>query len=296
MAIHRIEIKDFCVFQGEFSADFCRGVNIFIGSNGTGKTTLLRAIAIHPILSYPYLNADSHTFHKTSQLKKIDHVEVFPFPDGEYDIDRHIFIPVAEMLSHPEIYPMCQKYNLPYNNSETDVIENAMLPETNEITPNAAKVLDKISGVIGGTVRYENNTFYIGKIPFSLEASGFQKFGLLWKLLRNGLLEKGTVLFWDEPEASINPELMSVLADILLELQRGGVQIFIATHSEILASYFDVKRKDSDSVMFYSLYKDGRQIKADKNEKFNLLKPNHLTAEQVKLYECEIEKGLGNGQ
>jgi hypothetical protein len=71
------------------------------------------------------------------------------------------------------------------------------------------------------------------------------------------------------------------------------VQIFIATHSEILASYFDVLRKNDNEVMFYSLYKDGGHIRADKSDRFDLLTPNTLTAEQVNLYEREVEKGLG---
>ena len=44
MAINRVEIKDFLVFKGTFTVDFCPGVNIFIGSNGTGKTTLLKVM------------------------------------------------------------------------------------------------------------------------------------------------------------------------------------------------------------------------------------------------------------
>jgi AAA15 family ATPase/GTPase len=42
MAINRVEIKNFLVFKGEFSADFCPGVNVIIGANGTGKTTLIK--------------------------------------------------------------------------------------------------------------------------------------------------------------------------------------------------------------------------------------------------------------
>ena len=42
MAIARIKIKDFLVFKGEFMASFCDGVNVLIGENGTGKTTLLK--------------------------------------------------------------------------------------------------------------------------------------------------------------------------------------------------------------------------------------------------------------
>jgi predicted ATPase len=102
-------------------------------------------------------------------------------------------------------------------------------------------------------------------------------------------------LFWDEPENSLNPELIPVLVDILLELTRNGIQLFLATHSEILASYFSVNRQKGDSVMFYSLYKDESGIiKADRSDRFDLLDPNYLTAEPVKLYEKELEKGLGN--
>ena len=57
-------------------------------------------------------------------------------------------------------------------------------------------------------------------MDFSLEAEGLRKLGLLWKLIRNGLLEKGAILLWDEPEANLNPELYPLVAEILLELQK----------------------------------------------------------------------------
>ncbi|MDH8701939.1 AAA15 family ATPase/GTPase [Dysgonomonadaceae bacterium PH5-43] len=305
MAISRITIKDLFVFNGEFTAQFCSGVNVFTGGNGTGKTTLLRAIAVRPILGFPYQPFDNTAFLNTPGLRNVKlvgkgSVEVEPFQDEKYDKNKHIFIPVNDMLSHPELYPMAQQYRLSYNNSEIDIIGNAILPITNEITPNATKILDIIKSIIGGEVIYEKDTFYIAKsdgakIPFVLEASGFRKFGLLWKLLRNGLLESESVLFWDEPENSLNPELIPVLVDILLELSRNGVQIFIATHSEMLASYFSVNQQKGDNVMFYSLYKNEQEeVKIDSNDRFDLLKQNKLTEEPVKLYEKKIEKELGN--
>ncbi|MDR1479147.1 MAG: ATP-binding protein, partial [Planctomycetaceae bacterium] len=54
MALKRVEIKDFLVFKGEFVAGFCPGVNVFIGGNSTGKTTLLRTL-------YKYKNVVSST-------------------------------------------------------------------------------------------------------------------------------------------------------------------------------------------------------------------------------------------
>ena len=46
----------------------------------------------------------------------------------------------------------------------------------------------------------------------------------------NGSLTEGTILLWDEPEANINPKLIPVLTEIILELGRNGAQIFLATH------------------------------------------------------------------
>jgi hypothetical protein len=45
--------------------------------------------------------------------------------------------------------------------------------------------------------------------------------------------------------------------------------------------------------MFYSLYRDGVQIKYEKDDRFDLLEPNTLTDEPVRLYEKQIARGLG---
>lgn len=110
------------------------------------------------------------------------------------------------------------------------------------------------------------------KIDFSLEAEGLRKLGLLWKLIRNGLLEKGSVLLWDEPEANLNPELYPLVAGVLLKLQENGVQIFVATHSYNFAKYLEIRRKNKEQVMFHNLYKgtselsDSLKDMSEKNE------------------------------
>lgn len=67
---------------------------------------------------------------------------------------------------------------------------------------------------------------------------------------------------------------------------------FNATHSELLADYFLVNSKKDDSVMFFSLYKDGDQIKYDRSDRFDLLHPNKLTDERVRLYEKRLDKAF----
>lgn len=64
-----------------------------------------------------------------------------------------------------------------------------------------------------------------------------------------------SILLWDEPEANLNPKFIPDLVEILLELSRNGVQIFLTTHSYIFAKYFEVRRKSCDDILFHSLYK-----------------------------------------
>lgn len=148
-----------------------------------------------------------------------------------------VFISTTEMLAHSKGFlAMNQKYNMPFDGTQVDIIVNASLPETREISKSCQAMLEKISEAIDGTVTQEDDVFYVikkdgRKIEFPLEAEGLRKLGLLWKLIRNGLLEEGSALLWDEPEANLNPELYPLVVNILLELQKNGVQIFIATHS-----------------------------------------------------------------
>ena len=160
---------------------------------------------------------------------------------------------------------MNQKYKLPFDGTQVDIIVNASLPEARELPDYMNAILDKISDVIDGTILMENDIFYVlkkdgRKIDFSLEAEGLRKLGLLWKLIRNGLLEKDTVLLWDEPEANLNPELFPIVVDILLELEKAGIQIFIATHSYNLAKYFEIRRENKEQVQYHNLYKDSSEV------------------------------------
>jgi hypothetical protein len=53
-------------------------------------------------------------------------------------------------------------------------------------------------------------------------------------------------------------------------------------------------RGQTHDVLFYSFYKDGEQIKTDSNNRFDLLNPNKLTEEPVKLYEKRLDRRLGD--
>ena len=92
-------------------------------------------------------------------------------------------------------------------------------------------------------------------------------------------------MFWDEPEANINPAYVSVIVEMLLELQRKGVQIFVSTHDYMLATYFDVRKLSSDNVLFHSLShnSDTGELRYEHSSSFSDLKNNAIIATFNKL-------------
>ncbi len=292
MAIQSIDIFNVMVFQRQFYLDFCSGINVLIGENGVGKTTILKMIyaatqwsneKTNPGKTKQLTDFFSNSLKDSSILKNAGRREencYYKVSDGEHVFENHlpqnavfnfddwlglnipsVFIPSMEMLSHSKGFlAMNQKYTMPFDGTQTDIIVNASLPETREVSKLCGVLLKEISDAIEGVVVQENDIFYVmkndgTKVDFSLEAEGLRKLGLLWKLIRNGLLEKGTILLWDEPEANLNPELYPLVVNVLLGLQKNGVQVFIATHSYNFAKYLEIRREKKEQVMFYNLYK-----------------------------------------
>jgi len=296
MAITNVEIKHHPVFNSEFIVDFCPGINILIGGNGTGKTTLIK-IMYNNIDANQRYRRDTPFFNDKSDLR-IDSLNTIVTVSKTL---HTAYIPEKDILEHAKgLLTFINQKPTGFDSIYKDVLIAAQDIPTQEQSKIQKSIEYKIAEITGGYMRMnkEDDSFYTQKedgsrVPFAHEASGYKKFGFLGLLVSSGQLEPGSVLFWDEPENSLNPELVPVLVDILLELSRNGVQIFLATHSEILASYFAVNRQNGDSVLFCSLYKDNGQIKVNTSDRFDLLEPNSLTAEPVKLYEKEIEKGLG---
>lgn len=285
------------IISDAFGLQFCDGINILIGENGVGKTTILKMIYAATQWSIPKTDSGktkrladffSSNLEDTDLLKNYGREKDYSYyevSDGEHTFTsslshkgilnydqwlglniQSIYIPTMEMLSHSKGFlALDKKFKLPFDGTQVDIIVNASLPEARELPDYMEKILEKISKVIGGTIVVENDIFYVikkdgGKIDFSLEAEGLRKLGLLWKLIRNGLLEKGTILLWDEPEANLNPELFPLVVDILLELEEAGIQIFIATHNYNLAKYFEIRRSKEDQVLFHNLYRASAEV------------------------------------
>ena len=163
-----------------------------------------------------------------------------------------------------------------------------------------AGILRELENAIGGSVAVENEEFFLKtedrELEFTLLAEGMRKLGLLWLLIRNGTLGNGSVLFWDEPEANLNPKLLTVVVDALLQLQRCGVQVLIATHEYAILKELELLKKEDDDVRFHALYRDsnGAVSCESANRPFQLAH-SAIAEAFTSLYDREIERSLGSG-
>ena len=111
-------------------------------------------------------------------------------------------------------------------------------------------VYTKLTGknVIGGKIAISetgNLSFQENGNNFSLPvtAMGIANLGILALLIERKVLDKGTFLFIDEPEAHLHPAWQVVMAEALFELAKGGVNVVIATHSADILQWLDVHVK-----------------------------------------------------
>lgn len=110
------------------------------------------------------------------------------------------------------------------------------------------EILEKLIRVLGGKITISET----GELRFSesgrslsmhLTATGVANLGILALLIERKVLDKGTFLFIDEPEAHLHPAWQVVMAETLFELARQGVNVVIATHSVDILKWIEVRTK-----------------------------------------------------
>lgn len=321
MSIRNVKIKNFTVFN-DIEIEFGNCVNVIIGENGAGKTHLMKAMYVHNLKMNQDKKADMDDYFKAStipyrlQEEMYEPNEQISLIKKEPDLtvfslarESHIsvvgnanksavYIPAKDMITHSKgLLEMAKKYSkdMPFDKTLLDIIEISKYWKVNTIPEIGLNVLSKLEKLIDGKVVLENDTFYIKKTngdltEFSMEAEGIKKIAILWQLIMNESITKGSILFWDEPEANINPSLYKDVAEILLELSRNGVQIFLATHNYNFAKYMEVLSTDSDNVRYHALYKTDDGVKCETETKFALLSNNALREDNINLYDAEMKK------
>lgn len=220
------------------------------------------------------------------------------WPLAKEDDGIPVLIPVKEMLAHSRGFrELYARREIPFDETYRDILDHAFVPLTRGPTPQARQeLLRKIETLIKGRVTDAEGQFYLendqGLLEFPLVAEGFRKFGLLLRLIQNDTLKRSSILFWDEPEANINSLAIRELISLLLMLVRQGMQLFIATHSDIVLKELDLQQHPGE-VRYFSLSEQAGGICAEQAEHANALEHNAIEEENVRLYDDAVTRALG---
>jgi len=331
MALTKAKFENFTAFK-DLEVEFSPGINALIGENGTGKTHLMKAcyaacdlVKTERSLAYKMVevflpsgrqggrlvhrggeeteaSAEIHiddwyarcTFHGPNERTVITPVDL-PKPSL-----ASVYIPVKEMLANaPGFLSLYAAREIHFEEVYRDMLHSAYLPPLREPIDDAhGRMLGSLEEVIGGKVTVSGEEFFLtneqGDLEFTLLAEGWRKLGLLWLLIRNGTLRDGSVLFWDEPEANLNPKMFKTVMQVLLELQRAGVQVFFATHDYVMLKELDLQMTEYDGVAFHSLYRDKEtdEITCHTTSRYLDIRPNPIGEAFDQLYDRQIERSM----
>jgi hypothetical protein len=186
------------------------------------------------------------------------------------------FIPTRELLSlYPGFVSLYRERYVEFEETWRDTC--LLLGQPLARGPKEARVaalLRPIERALGGSIVEEGGRFYLkisgqGSFEMPLVAEGMRKLGMIARLIATGALLESGYLFWDEPEANLNPKLLKSVAEVVVTLAESGVQVFIGTHSLFLLRELQIfmsRPEHSDlegSVNYVGLHVGSDGVSAD---------------------------------
>ncbi len=346
MALTRVELEQFTAFAS-LKLDLCRGINVLIGANGTGKTHLMKVCYVACDVSRSpaddfvrklvrvFMPSGRSLRRLVRQQEGADgeaairvwrgelkleasftnpprpaSMDPSTFTDDDPDREMQewarepvecVYVPVKEMLSNgPGFRSLYSKREVHFEEVYNDILDRAYLPALRgPVDSPREQLVAKLQRAIGGEVAVENEEFFLRgereNVEFSLLSEGVRKLALLWLLIRNDVVSPGSVLFWDEPETNLNPKLFGVLMEVFLELQRNGVQIFLATHDYVILKELDLQAEQTDDVAFHAFHRNEKTdgIDCETTRDYRNIHPNAIADTFTDLYDREIARSLG---
>jgi predicted ATPase len=160
---------------------------------------------------------------------------------SQIDEPPGLFIPPNEVLAiYPGFAASYEKRELAFDQTYYDICRALSAAPLRQNNADFSPLTLKLEDILSGKVIQKGDRFYVQNkksekaLEAHLLAEGHRKIAAVVHLINNGSIRKDTALFWDEPEANLNPSLIKHIALSLRELAKLGIQIFIATHDYLL--------------------------------------------------------------
>ncbi|OHD55653.1 MAG: hypothetical protein A2Y33_13545 [Spirochaetes bacterium GWF1_51_8] len=152
--------------------------------------------------------------------------------------------------------------------------------------------LNEIVTIINADFNISDNKIIVmekGKeYPLEAVASGLKTFAPLILAMKHGLIEDTLII--DEPEVSLHPAWIEVMAELLYKISKKGVKVFIATHSDVFIEKMNWFLKH-DAEFNLDVWKFERKEDGNHARTLELEDREVPTAEYLKVY-YEIVKGF----
>lgn len=218
---------------------------------------------------------------------------------GDFDanfaeLERSIFLPTREVLSiFPGFAAAWARRESAFDRTYYDLcVALDAGPLRGPRDQVRAALLEPLEQALGAKVLVENGRFYLrypeGKMEAPLVAEGHRKLAMLAYLVMNGALTNNGFLFWDEPEASMNPLLARLASQTVFGLSKLGVQVFLATHDYAVSSELSLSAEQGrQAITFFGLQRDEHGVTAEHAETLAGIDSNPILDSLLDLHERE---------
>lgn len=229
-----------------------------------------------------------------------------PWESAQLEQPPGLFIPPNEVLAiYPGFVASYEKRELSFDQTYYDMCKALAPARLRQLEPSLAALVDQLETALKGEVLQKGDRFYVQSeqenrtLEAHLLAEGHRKVAALVHLINNGAITKDTVLFWDEPEANLNPRLIKHIAGVLLKLAGTGIQVFIASHDYLLTGELSLAAEYPEPkqppVRFFALSRDdGGPVNVQRGDTLAALDGNPILDEFLEHYQREREKALAH--
>ena len=212
-----------------------------------------------------------------------------------------VFLPTRELLTiYPGFVSLYETHHVEFEETWRDTCLLLGAPALRGPRGmSVARLLEPLEEQLGGRVVLErNDRFYLSPInaanmEMPLVAEGWRKLAMLARLIATGsLLDKGC-LFWDEPEANLNPKLIREVARAILGICRTGVQVFVATHSLFLLREFEIlleREFDDVEQRYFALHRSDEGVEVSQSSDVADINPLLLLDEELRQSDRFVEE------
>ncbi len=220
-----------------------------------------------------------------------------------------VFVPSREVFAMYEGFVAAYEgRELAFDETYYDICKLlSATPLRGERAERAQALLEPLREVLGGEVSNTDGRFYLKQGVVDLEAhlvaEGLRKIASLYHLINTGALTRDSILFWDEPEASLNPRLVEYVVQFLVGLVGGGVQVILASHDYLLTHRLSVlaeygKLPKDTQMRFFSLLRPGgpaSPVEVEHGDTLAALAHNPILDEFARFHEDEEQLAFEAG-